>query len=387
MDIPKIALFTIALLLPLSMQAQKKKKVVKKQPVTVVEEPQEDPRITEMREVTQQIVFIDSIVTDKADFLSAIRLSPESGQLFSFNQFFHKEDHHGLYVYLNEMGNKCYFSDQDNSGQAHLYTSDKLGKEWSEPVALKGISDGITETNYPFMMTDGMTFYFAAKGEESIGGYDIFMTRYDSESGRFLKPENIGMPFNSEANDYMYAIDEQNDIGYFVTDRRQPEEKVCVYIFIPPSSRHTYNLDTYSKERIRSFADINRIADTWNDSKELQAAIERLKAINTTNTDAKPKSVMHFVVNDQVVYTAMNQFRSSESKELYREFLTTQKQQKEVEQQLEKLRRFYAKANSTDRQALREEILEAEKQMERLSIDVLALEKRIRNAENIIINP
>lgn len=95
------------------------------------------------------------------------------------------------------------------------------------------MTEGYKSVNYPFMMPDGTTFYFAATGEESIGGYDIFVTRFDSESGSFLKAENIGMPFNSTANDYMYAIDEFNDIGWFATDRSQPEGKVCIYIFIP----------------------------------------------------------------------------------------------------------------------------------------------------------
>ena len=112
MKIRNIAVVALALLAPLSMQAQKKKKpVVKKAPVVVVEEPQEDPRITEMREATQQIVFIDSVVVAKNDFLAAIRLNAESGRLDSYDQFFRSEGHEESYVYINEMGNKCYFSD------------------------------------------------------------------------------------------------------------------------------------------------------------------------------------------------------------------------------------------------------------------------------------
>jgi hypothetical protein len=51
------------MLLPLSLSAQKKKKRAVKKPA--IEVPQEDPRITNMREMTQQIIIIDSIVTDK----------------------------------------------------------------------------------------------------------------------------------------------------------------------------------------------------------------------------------------------------------------------------------------------------------------------------------
>jgi hypothetical protein len=386
MKIRNITIIALALLAPISMQAQKKKAVVKKAPVVVVEEPQEDPRITEMREATQQIIFIDSVVVAKDDILSIIRLNPESGKLDTFDQFFRSEGHTDSYVYLNEMGNKCYFSDENANGQMQLYTLDKLGEEWSEPLALKGINEGISEANYPFMMTDGTTFYFAAKGKESIGGYDIFVTRSDSENGQFLRPENIGMPFNSEANDYLYVIDELSNIGYFVTDRRQPAGKVCVYIFIPPTSRHIYNSDAYSDEQLRGFADISRIANTWGKGTERKQALERLKAISKTNPTQQMKSAVNFIVNDRVTYTDISQFQAPDSPDLYRELQSTKKQLKDIEQLLEKSRNFYAKAKPEDKRVLRTEILDAERQFVRLTTDVKTLEKRIRHSENNIIN-
>ena len=386
MKIRNIAIIALALLAPISMQAQKKKAVVKKAPVVVVEEPQEDPRITEMREATQQIIFIDSVVVAKDDILSIIRLNPESGKLDTFDQFFRSEGHTDSYVYLNEMGNKCYFSDENANGQMQLYTLDKLGEEWSEPLALKGINEGISEANYPFMMTDGTTFYFTAKGKESIGGYDIFVTRSDSENGQFLRPENIGMPFNSEANDYLYVIDELSNIGYFVTDRRQPAGKVCVYIFIPPTSRHIYNSDAYSDEQLRGFADISRIANTWGKGTERKQALERLKAISKTNPTQQLKSAVNFIVNDRVTYTDISQFQAPDSPDLYRELQSTKKQLKDIEQLLEKSRNFYAKAKPEDKRVLRTEILDAERQFVRLTADVKTLEKRIRQSENNIIN-
>ena len=386
MKIRKIVVIALTLLAPISMQAQKKKPVVKKAPVVVVEEPQEDPRITEMREATQQIIFIDSVVVAKDDFLSIIQLNPESGKLDAYDQFFRSEGHPESYVYINEMGNKCYFSDENANSQMQLYTLDKLGEEWSDPLALKGIYNGISEANYPFMMTDGTTFYFAAKGKESIGGYDIFVTRADSENGQFLKPENIGMPFNSEANDYMYVIDELSNIGYFVTDRRQPEGKVCVYMFIPPTSRHIYNSDAYSDAQLHGFADISRIANTWGKGTERKQALERLKAINKANPTLQSKSAINFIVNDRITYTDISQFQAPDSPDLYRELQSTKKQLKETEQLLEKSRNFYAKAKPEDKRVLRTEILDAERQFVRLTNDVKTLEKRIRQSENNIIN-
>ena len=388
MTIRKIAILSLALLLPFSLNAQKKKKrPVKKPVVEIVEEPQEDPRITNMREMTQQIVFIDSIVTDKDRFLSQYRLSSETGTLTTTGQFFGKSI--SGHAFLNEMGNKVYFSRTDGSGFHRLYTSDKLGTVWGEGTPLKGLSEGITDADYPFMMNDGITFYFAAQGEESIGGYDIFFTRYDSRSGSFLKPENIGMPFNSEANDYMYAADEETGIGYFVSDRRQPEGKVCVYIFILPETRRSYDPSKYTEEQIRDFADITCIADTWGNGSERRAALERLKAVFTNDSqpaaDNATEANTAIVINDRLTYSSVRDFRSPTAANHYRELLKARERLSTLEADLQKSRDRYVRADENGRSLLRDIILHNEEQSLMLRNNIRSLEKQIRNEENNII--
>ena len=383
--IKKIAILSLALLLPLTIEAQKKKRrVVKKPVVEVVEEPQEDPRITNMREMTQQIIIIDSIVTDKEQFLSHYRFSSETGSLTTTSQFFGKPL--GGYAFLNEMGNKVYFSKPDTDYRLRLFTSDKLGNSWSEAVRLQGLDEGISEASYPFMLNDGITLYFAAKGDESIGGYDIFFTRYDSRSGRFFKPENIGMPFNSEANDYMYAADEESGIGYFVSDRRQPEGKVCVYIFILPETRRSYDPSKYTEQQIRDQADIVSIADTWGNGSERRAALARMKAIGTTNSqpvaDNTSATNTAIVINDRLTYTSVRDFQSPTAANHYREWLKARERQAAIETDLEKSRERYARSNEDGRRLLREVILHNEAQLLLLNDAIRSLEKQIRNEEN-----
>ena len=91
--------------------------------------------------------------------------------------------------------------------------------------------------DFPFLLSDGTTLYFASDGEGSIGGYDIFVSRMNTEDGCFLRPDNLGMPFNSPANDYMMAINEVANLGWFASDRNQPQGKVCVYVFVPNDKR------------------------------------------------------------------------------------------------------------------------------------------------------
>ena len=385
MTIRKIAILSLALLLPLTIEAQKKKKrVVKKPVVEVVEEPQEDPRITNMREMTQQIIIIDSIVTDKDQFLAHYRLSSETGSLTTTSQFFGKPL--SGYAFLNEMGNKVYFSKADNSQRFWLYTSDKLGNDWSEGVRLQGLDEGISEANYPFMLNDGTTLYFAAKGEESIGGYDIFFTRYDSHNGRFLKPENIGMPFNSEGNDYMYAADEQSGIGYFVSDRRQPEGRVCVYVFILPETRRSYDPSKYTEQQIHDLADITSIADTWGNGSERRAALARLKTIDTTGAqtaDNLPASAnTSIVINDHLTYTSSNDFRSPEARSLYEQLLKSRQRLETINSELNKQRDSYANGSEAQRNLLREPILHNEEAARQINEALRILEKKIRQEEH-----
>lgn len=387
MNLKTVTIIALSILLPLTLSAQKRKKrVVKKEPVAEV--PQEDPRITNMREMTQQIVIIDSIVMDKNQFLSAFRLSSETGSVTTCQEFFGKPVKG--YLFRNEMGNKIYFSMPDDSLRQQLFTSDKLGEEWSKAQPLQGISEGISEASYPFMLADGITFYFAGKGEESIGGYDIFLTRYDSHSGSFLKPENIGMPFNSEANDYMFAIDELNQIGYFVSDRRQPEGQVCVYIFIPSDSRKTYDSSMYTEQQIRDFADITRIADTWGDGQLRKNALMRLEAINAQKPTAEVQQTTDnqqvIIINDHLTYSKASDFRSQKAAMLYKQLISARKQLDMLESELSKSRDYFAKASDSERTSLRKEILSAEKELLQLNRQIKTLEKQTRNEENSVLN-
>jgi len=386
MNIKKIIILSLAFIMTLSVDAQRKRRVAKK-PV-VVEEPEEDPRITNMRQMTQQIIIIDSIVTDRDNYLDVIRLSQEMGSIMTCKQFFGKEEDsfvNGM-LFKNEMGNKIYFSLPDDSLRQQLYTSDKLGHEWGRYTPLQGISEGIIEASYPFMLNDGMTLYFAGKGENSIGGYDIFLTRYDSSNDEFLKPENIGMPFNSEANDYMYAVDEQNRIGYFVSDRRQPEGKVCVYIFIPNETRLTYDLGIYTEEQIARYADICSIAETWGNGVDRKAALARYNNIVTKKKKLKENNrakdyINTIVINDGLTYTSVKDFHSQKAAELYNQLINTRQQYEQLNEQLDKSRNYYAKATEVEKNSLRKEILLFEDNVAKLYKRIQSLEKQVRSAE------
>lgn len=341
---------------------------------------QQIDKMRSMMNATEQITFIDSLVVSKASFLEHIKLSPESGRIAGYSAFFNKPDENGCTVYMSELGNKICFSQPGKDGFLHLYTSDLAGNTWETPHMLEEL-DNDDAQNYPFMLSDGVTLYYAAQGEESIGGYDIFVTRYDSDEKKFLYPENIGMPFNSTANDYMFAIDEFNHIGWFVSDRNQPEDKVCIYIFIPNEVRKIYSSEDLPEEGLGNMARIHSISDTWVNKAVVEAARTKLKGIMTAIQATEKKRDFELVIDDRTVYTLFSDFHSAEARKLATAWKTAQDKLAQQKEQLQTLRDRYARANAGTKKQLGEQILKAETQYEKAETALHEQEKLVRNTE------
>ena len=140
---------------------------------------------------------IDSVVVDKEHFLKAYKISPESGKLLMYNDFFQKKEEVEATVYETELGTKIYYGERQPDGKLSILSRNKMQGEWGKGSLLPGSINDSINANYPYVLTDGATIYYAADGENSMGGYDIFVTRYNTNTNTYLAPENVGMPFNS----------------------------------------------------------------------------------------------------------------------------------------------------------------------------------------------
>ena len=255
-----------------------------------------------------------------------------------------------------------------------------VGGQWTSPHKLDEL-DGDDAQNYPFMLSDGITLYYAAQGEESIGGYDIFVTRYDMDEKKFLYPENLGMPFNSPANDYMLAIDEFNQLGWFVSDRNQPENKVCIYIFIPNDIRKVYDANIYEEDELCRLALIHSIAETWGDKEAVAQARQRLQAALSAPKVVKKQKDFEFVIDNRNTYTLLNDFKSPEARNKMAAWQKSRTQLDKSRQQLQNLRDRYATGNDAQRQTLSQQILQLEAQCQKAEAALHAEAKTIRNLE------
>tara|TARA_R110002050_G_scaffold33007_2_gene84432 strand:- start:10449 stop:12578 length:2130 start_codon:yes stop_codon:yes gene_type:complete len=86
---------------------------------------------------------------------------------------------------------------------------------------LKGINTKFDEGS-PFLSEDGTKLYFASKGYNSIGDFDIFVAT-KTDSG-WANIRNMGVPVNSPANDIHFRLTGgSEEFGYLSSDRMGTE--------------------------------------------------------------------------------------------------------------------------------------------------------------------
>lgn len=338
-----------------------------------------------MLEATQKVVFIDSQVVSREHMLQAISIDKSCGRLLTAKQVKEmlgtKEQPTGI-GFVNDFGDHIVYSQNIRNGGTKLMQANRFGDSWSSPTPLQGIGDSLSTEGFPFMMADGTTFYFAAKDEGSLGGYDIYVTRYDSEDNAYLRPENVGMPFNSPANDYLMVFDEVNNMGWFVSDRNQPADKVCIYTFIPSDTRNTYS--EISEQQLRTLAALNSItASQQGEKKAVDEALLRLKNARTASTDVATNTDLNFDVAYGKRYNSLDDFHNKQAKEMAAEWAVQKFRRVQLANLLSENRKKFAGAHSeTERKALAPVILRQEDELAAQDIKLAEMANKVRSLEN-----
>jgi len=316
------------------------------------------------------IQIIDSVVVNKDHFLEFYKFTNDLGSLSATPVKIGKKKDFKI-TYTTQRQDRKLFSDTVH-GQMDIFTSYKLLDEWSKPESVSDIINTKANENYPFLLLDGVTIYFASDGDNSIGGYDLFVSRFRPETNTYFQPENIGMPYNSIYNDYMMVIDDIHQVGWFATDRFQPEGKVIIFSFIPNTKKTI--LQSEDSEYIRKAAQLQQFKKAKNFNSDIIP--------QTSFADEDSAHKIFFVVNDSVIYTDDNQFKTEETRNLWNELekLNSQLNQKRI--QLEQLRMQYSQQEETQNE-LAPKILTLEKEISEMEDQLNTKTFELRNKENI----
>lgn len=358
-----------------STQAQKKKIVKKKETkakVVATDKKVDNSLFTTMLPNTDKLLVVDSMVVDKESFLKHLDLQNENGYVGIEND---------NAWFINALKNKKIYASGDSLSGRKLILAYYVNSKWDDRRSISELNTLFSDINFPFLMPDATTLFFSAKGHNSIGGFDIYTTRLDVDNGGFYIPDNYGLPYNSTANDYFLAIDERNNLGWLVSDRYQPEDKVCIYIFVPNKNRVKLAQEGFDNNTIKKLAQLNSIQDTWNfgDKQEAMRNLERLRI--QRNVENKGRESVLFIVNDKIKYTSLSQFKSNKSKQLFAKLEDNKQLVAKQKTELENLRIQYKQANKAKQSSLKQDILFIEKQLMKYQLEQKELEQNIRELE------
>lgn len=358
-----------------STQAQKKKVVKKKETkakVVATDKKVDNSLFATMLPNTDKLLVVDSMVVDKESFLKHLDLQNENGYVGIEND---------NAWFINALKNKKIYASGDSLSGRKLILAYYVNSKWEDRRSISELNTLFSDINFPFLMPDATTLFFSAKGHNSIGGFDIYTTRLDVDNGGFYIPDNYGLPYNSTANDYFLAIDERNNLGWFVSDRYQPEDKVCIYIFVPNKNRVKLAQEGFDNNTIKKLAQLNSIQDTWNFGNK-QEAMRNLERLRTQrNVENKGRESVFFIVNDKIKYTSLSQFKSNKSKQLFAKLEDNKQLVAKQKTELENLRIQYKQANKAKQSSLKEDILFIEKQLMKYQLEQKELEQNIRELE------
>lgn len=321
-----------------------------------------------MLQRVEQIVIVDSLSVDTAEFFTHYRLSREAGRIAGNSS---------ETSFVPASNREAFFTMRDSAGNFSIMYAGILDdgtREASSPLAIPAVRP--SNRAYPFLLSDGMTLYFAddIDTDGALGAYDIYMTRRD-ENGEYLEPTNVGMPYNSPANDYMMAIDETTGLGWWATDRNAPDGMVTIYVFKPNDSRVNYPVD---KSNLADLAFITSVRETWPEGYNPEADMQRLESIAGSAGGSTATSFFLSTGNGKVVHS-LSELPNDSSRQLMTQYLMYEREYQASRAKLDALRRSYYAGDTT----VGGEILRLERDQEKARADLLsrrnAVIKAIRN--------
>lgn len=110
--------------------------------------------------------------------------------------------------------------------------------------------------------------YFASDGHFGLGGLDVYESKLDSLDN-FSEPRNLGVPINSNKDDFAYIVDEGDAYGYFSSNRASGKGDDDIYYFTkqkPPCDQVVSGKVINSKSKLPIIAATIKVVNLFGDT-------------------------------------------------------------------------------------------------------------------------
>ncbi|MGC9332067.1 MAG: OmpA family protein [Bacteroidales bacterium] len=146
---------------------------------------------------------------------------------------------------MNKDETKMYFTSARSGGFGGLdiYVSSREDKNdpWPEPSILGDAINTELHEETPFLLEQENQLYFGSEKHGNMGGFDMFVSVYDSTKSRWKYPINLGYPFNTVGNDLAYIVSFKDLFIYCPQNSNRRREGLsgsdCFSLIMPPRER------------------------------------------------------------------------------------------------------------------------------------------------------
>ncbi|MBT9394700.1 OmpA family protein [Hymenobacter sp. NST-14] len=125
-------------------------------------------------------------------------------------------------AYITPDGLTIYFSTSKYSEENTLdiyYSTRVPGGDWGPAKSIGSAINTAADDDSPYLSRDGKTLYFSSRGHNTMGGYDIFKSEYDSVGRKWGRAENMGYPINTPDDDTYYRLSPDGSYAYLSSYR------------------------------------------------------------------------------------------------------------------------------------------------------------------------
>ncbi|MBF9220744.1 OmpA family protein [Hymenobacter ruricola] len=125
-------------------------------------------------------------------------------------------------AYITPDGKTIYFSTgrYSEDGTLDLYYSTRAdGGDFGPAKSLGANINTKFDDDSPYLSKDGKTLYFSSRGHNTMGGYDIFKSEWDSVGRKWGAAQNMGYPVNTPDDDSYYRLSPDGSYAYLSSYR------------------------------------------------------------------------------------------------------------------------------------------------------------------------
>lgn len=129
-------------------------------------------------------------------------------------------------------GNAIVFASDrpDGLGMTDLYIIRKMPDgNWSEPQNLGPEVNTHMAEDYPQFSPDGRYLYFSSNGHPGMGGFDVYLTEWNTENNIWTKAKNMGYPLNTPADNRSISFNEDGSSAYVSVWRPDSQGNLDIY--------------------------------------------------------------------------------------------------------------------------------------------------------------